>query len=101
MVSNSARRVMLSAQYHPPDRCTLLQQIPIAIICLLMLDFGQSARVCGIAMIGFWLGTAAIWTRRPHNPLATDICFIRWGFLPLFAVAVALAVIKVSIVQAA
>jgi hypothetical protein len=56
-----------------------------------MLDGGRMAKVCGVAMIGFWAAAALIMARRPNSPRPSDIGFLRWGFVPLFALAVGVA----------
>ena len=49
-------RHVVSETYRPPVMFALKLQIPIAILCVLMLDGGQLARVCGVAMAAHWLG---------------------------------------------
>lgn len=61
-------------------------QIPIAVICMLMLDLGQLAGVCAVAMMAHWLGTFLVMFRRPHNPTHFDLAFIRWAFLAVFPI---------------
>jgi hypothetical protein len=77
----------LSDLYREAIRVGLRQQVPCAILCLLMLDGGRMARVCGVTMLGFWAGTALIMARRPLAPDGRDHLFIRWGFLPLLIMA--------------
>jgi hypothetical protein len=67
------------------------QQFPAAILGLLMLDGGRSARVCGVAMLSFWLAAALIVARRPATPEKADLIVLRWGFLPLLALVALLA----------
>ncbi|HEU5117943.1 MAG TPA: hypothetical protein VFT74_15055 [Isosphaeraceae bacterium] len=82
----------LSDQYRRAIFFTLLgQQVPLAFLSLLMLDLGQSARICGIAMIGFWTAAALIMARRPDTPGASDLFFLRWGFVPVLLLTGALA----------
>lgn len=82
----------LSSRYRDSIYFTLLtQQVPAAVLCLLMLDLGQSGRICGIAMIGFWSGSALMMARRPHDPAPGDLYFLRWGFLPVMLAAGLLA----------
>lgn len=76
----------LSSFYREAIFFTLRQQVPCALLCLLMLDGGHMARVCGIAMLGFWSAAAMFMARRPQSPSPHDLRFLRWGFLPLFAV---------------
>src|SRR4051794_21374872 len=90
-MATDCSREVLSAEYREPVRFTLLQQVPVAVLCLLMLDGGRMARVCGIAMVGFWCGVFLLWLRRPRQPTRTDLAFLRWGFFPIFAASLALA----------
>jgi hypothetical protein len=46
---------------------TLLQQVPCALMTLLMLGFGRTARVCG-TLIGFWVAVTLILLQRAANP---------------------------------
>jgi hypothetical protein len=84
---------LISTAYDEPVRFALLQQVPAALLCLLVLDGGLMAKVCGGAMAGFWVGAGWLWARRPRNPSPTDIAFIRWGFFPLLAASLVLAAI--------
>ena len=77
----------LSDDYRRPIRVALYQQIPIAVLCLLLLDGGGTANFCGVVMLGFWLGAALIMARRPMNPTTLDKILIKYSFMPLFAVA--------------
>lgn len=77
----------LSSLYREAAVFTLLQQIPCALLGLLLLDGGRMARVCGIAMIGYWAAAAYLMARWPGSPRPGDLAFLRWGFLPLLAAA--------------
>lgn len=81
----------LSARYRSAVHFALAQQVPWAVICMLLLDLGFMAKVCGVTMIGFWAVVASIMIRRPLAPTATDLAFVRIGFFPLFAAAYWLA----------
>ena len=83
----------ISTAYGWPIRFAIYQQIAIAILCLLILDGGRLAQLCGIVMIGFWVGAALIIMHRPRNPTEADKTLIRCGFVPLFAVTVVIALI--------
>jgi hypothetical protein len=84
-------RDLLNPQYRAATRTALKVQVPVAILCLLVLDGGWTARICGGAMLGFWLAAALIASRRPWSPSPADLWFWRWGFLPCFALAIAVA----------
>ena len=51
-----------------------------------MLDGGQLAKVCGVAMAAHWLGVTLIMSRRPLMPTIADLIYLRWAFLPIFAI---------------
>jgi len=71
---------------------SLMQQVPFALLSLLTLDGGIMARICGIAMLGFWAALALMMVRRPLSPSAFDIMFLRWGFFPLYGLVFGLGV---------
>jgi len=79
----------LSSRYNEAVYFSLLrQQIPWAILNMLLLDGGEMARLCGITMLGFWAGVALMMARRPLSPSSFDIKLLRWGFLPLYFLVV-------------
>jgi hypothetical protein len=80
--------VVLSPAYREATSLALLIQIPIAIICMSVLDGGALARVCGIAMLAFWIVAAEVAVRRPWSPTKADLWYWRWGFLPCLALAI-------------
>lgn len=49
-----------------------------------VLDGGLTAQIALIALLGYLGGVAVLATRRPQTPTATDLWFIRWGFVPLW-----------------
>ncbi len=83
-MNSALDRQIISEQYRSPIMFALAIQIPIAILCALLLDGGQMARICGIAMAGTWAGILLVMSRRPHSPTFTDHLFIRCGFLLIF-----------------
>jgi hypothetical protein len=74
----------------------LLQQVPFAMLCLLMLDFGRMAKLCGIAMVVFWTVTAVVLVRRPLTPGRLDLLYLRWGFWPVLLLTVLLAQLRAN-----
>ena len=84
---------ILSPRYMAAIRTALKVQIPLGILCSLIMDGGQTARVCAAVMGGFWLSAALIAYRRPWSPTEGDLRFLRWGFLPAFVVALFVAVL--------
>ncbi len=87
------RRWSISDEYGWPIRFAIYQQLVIAILCLLLLDGGRTAKLCEIAMIGFWVGAALFIIRRPRTPTADDKTLISCGFVPLFAVTAVIALV--------
>lgn len=83
--------VSLSSRYRGAVYLALLQQVPCGLLCLLLLDGGRTARVCGIAVLGFWAAAAVIMVSRPESPKWSDLVFLRWGFFPLLALTVLVA----------
>jgi len=77
--------VSLSTCYRGAVYFALLQQVPCGLLCVLLLDGGRTARVCGIAVLGFWAAAAVVMARRPESPRRSDLVFLRWGFFPLLA----------------
>jgi hypothetical protein len=75
---------VVSEVYRSPVMDALKIQIPIALLCLLMLDGGHLARICAVAIAGHWLGILLVMYRRPHAPTRIDVTLIRWGFLGIF-----------------
>lgn len=76
------------------SRCiydSLLQQIVCAVLCLLLLDGGRIARVCGVSVIAYWAAAAALMAYRPTPPDPQGLAVLRWGFLPLLAFAITAA----------
>lgn len=71
---------------HPAWRATLWTAVAfsvvMAILSLLALDFGQSARLSGVGLAAFWSATLLVLWRRPGNPSRWDLVLIRWGCVP-------------------
>jgi hypothetical protein len=85
------RVLALSPRYREAIRFSLIQQLPWSLICALILDGGRMARICAISLIAYWTLALVMMSRRPFTPDSRDMAFLRWGFLPLFAVAAILA----------
>lgn len=81
----------ISDGYRRPIIVALCQQVPVTVLCLLMLDGGGAAKLCGVVMLGFWAAAAIIVTRRPTTPTRCDQLLIKYSFLPLFAASGLLA----------
>lgn len=81
-------RQILSPAYRVAVHSALKLQVPVAILLLLMLDNGMTARIGGCVMAGFWLGVAAVMIRRPWTPTRLDLVFIRLGYIPLLVLGI-------------
>ncbi len=81
----------LSSRYREAIYFSLIQQVPCALLSLLILDGGGMGRICVITMLGFWAAVALMTVRRPLSPSSIDIMFLRWGFFPLYGLVVVLA----------
>ena len=86
-----AAREIVSVEYRKATLVALAIQIPTAILCLLLLDDGTMARLCGIAMAAFWIAAALIAVRQPNSPSAIDLWYWRWGFVPCFVLTLVCA----------
>ena len=81
----------LSPAYRGAIKTALALQLCITPFLLLLLDGGRTAKVGGFAMIGFWLGAAIVMTRRPRSPRASDLLYIRWGYLLVLIIGIIIA----------
>jgi hypothetical protein len=82
-------RVVLSQNYDPVIKSAVAQQILFAVLAILTLDGGQTARNLACCIAAFWLAVAMIAIRRPSMPTAADLAIIKWGSLPLTILAYA------------
>ena len=79
-----ARLVLpISPQYDSPILEALAIQIALGLVSWLIMDFGQTAQICGIALVAFWGGVAVLIWRHPQSPSRADLWLIRFGYLPL------------------
>lgn len=74
--------ISISNHCQSPVRTALAFSLGMAATSLLMLDFGQSARLTAIALLIFWLCVAIAITKRPNSPTTTDLALIRCASLP-------------------
>lgn len=77
--------------YRNAIRAAVLLQLVLAVLMTLILDGGYTARIGGYVMGGFWIGVAMIMLRRPRAPTPLDLFYVRWGYLTLLVLSVALA----------
>ena len=78
---------VISPAYDRVFRTALITQLVIGCLAALLLDGGVTARVVGVAMLGFWLGVAILVTRHRFQPSKFDLAFIQWGFWPVLVIA--------------
>jgi len=81
----------LAPAYDRAVKHSLLLQLITTILLLLLLDGGQLARAGAAAMLAFWIGVAIVMLRRPQTPRPLDLLYVRWGYLPFLAIAIAVA----------
>lgn len=87
---NSVSNIPVKSEYLAALRTSLWQQLPLFVLCVLMLDGGRTLRVCLIAMLGYWLFAMVCLTRGRRQTDRMGLWFVRWGFLPLFGLLFAL-----------
>jgi hypothetical protein len=75
----------ISLAYRKAIFDALILQIIIGVLSAMILDGGDCANVCGVALLAFWGGAAVLIWRRPQSPTETDMLLIRFGyFLVIF-----------------
>ena len=77
----------ISPSYRKPVFEAVVIQTLVGLFSGLVLDGGNMARICGIALVAFWGGVAVLIARRPQSPTRTDIELIRFGYLPVVVLA--------------
>lgn len=86
----SVTDIPVKSDYISALRTSLWQQLPLFVLCVLMLDRGRTLRLCLIAMLGYWLFTMVCLTRGHRQTDHVGLWFVRWGFIPLFVVILSL-----------
>jgi len=79
--------IPISKDYDSPVFEALAIQVIVAILSLLILDGGQVAQVCGVALVAFWAAGALLIYRCPQTPSRADLQVIRFGYLPVVVLA--------------
>jgi len=77
----------ISAAYRSPIFEAVGIQVVVGLLSALILDDGTAARICGVAIVAFWAGVAALIARRLSSPSRVDIFLVRFGFLPVVVLA--------------
>ena len=65
----------ISPSYRKAIFEAVVLQLILAILSLMILDGGTTARICGIALVAFWGGATVLIWRKPRSPTKTDIEF--------------------------
>jgi hypothetical protein len=79
--------VPISRDYDSPVFEAVAIQIIIGLLSRMVLDGGQLAQVCGVALVAFWLGASLLILRRRRSPSRTDLQLIRFGYFPVVVIA--------------
>lgn len=83
MKNHETSDIEFSPKYHSDVKHAIILQLVVGLLLLLLLDGGAMARLGGLVMVGFWIGTMVIMGLRPKAPTSADIRYIKWGYLPL------------------
>jgi hypothetical protein len=78
-----SRSIPISDAYRRPIFEAVGLQSLIGLLSLMILDGGETAQICGAALLAFWGGAAVLIWRRPQTPSRIDIQLLRFGYLPL------------------
>jgi hypothetical protein len=70
----------ISPQHDSPFFEALAIQIVLGVVSWLIMDFGRTAQVCGIALVAFWGGAAILIWRHPQSPSRANLWLIRFGY---------------------
>jgi hypothetical protein len=73
---------VISETYRGPLRAAVVATFIVGVLSALVLDFGQTARLTGVALAIFWGWTFLTLWRRPQTPTRIDLLLIRWGCAP-------------------
>jgi hypothetical protein len=80
----------ISPAYRKAIFDALILQVVIVILSAMILDGGDCAQVCLVALLAFWGGAAVMIWRRPQAPTQADILLIRFGYFLVIFIAGAL-----------
>jgi len=81
------RSIPISDNYRRPIIEALALQVVVGVISMMILDGGETAQVCGAALLAFWGGAAVLIWRHPQTPSKVDLSLLRVGYLPVVVIA--------------
>ncbi|PYJ79061.1 MAG: hypothetical protein DME22_25945 [Verrucomicrobia bacterium] len=65
-------------------------QIQLILLFALLLDGGVRLRACSYSYVGYLAGLVLIFARRARSLTDSDVLYLRWGWLPIIVLGVAL-----------
>ena len=74
---------LVSAAYRRPIWTSIVVQFVLTLAITTILDGGFTGRMWAATLIAFWIGAVIIFLRRPHNPAASDLQYLKIAFIPL------------------
>ena len=77
-----------SLEYKSAFKVALLIQGVLAVLTLLVLDYGQMHRAFWVSFLCQWAMVIIILLRRPMNPTRLDLAIVRYGVVPIFILIV-------------
>ena len=75
-------------EYKSAFKGALLLQGVLAVLTLLVLDYGQMHRAFWVSFLCQWAMVIIILLRRPMNPTRLDLAIVRYGVVPIFILIV-------------
>jgi hypothetical protein len=81
----------LSPAYREAVKVALVLQVLTTLVLLTILDGGTLAKAGGAAIVGFWIGVTVVILRRPKMPSTLDLLYVRWGYLVMLVIGIALS----------
>ncbi|MCU0719742.1 MAG: hypothetical protein MUC83_08565 [Pirellula sp.] len=83
---NKGNWTKYSPEYNAAFKTALLIQAVLAVVTLLVLDFGQTHRAFWVAFLCQWAMVWIILCRRSMHPTWLDLLLVRYGIIPLLFV---------------
>jgi hypothetical protein len=76
----------IARDYDSPIFEALAIQVVLGLVAWLVMDWGQTAQICGIALVAFWGGAAVLIWKHRRSPSRADLWLIRFGYLPVIGI---------------